>query len=147
MQVAFEFLACGQTLASIYNLTYQTYTFFQDDNECTILGSYCQCGIFGTPLRHPTQGPLRRENPTWVRETLAKICHFKTVIQQTFKVSASFVCVIRSALQRFSNVCSVCCPQRPQRNKAPLRLIISSGFMTRGQVYVTRRVKHVCHPL
>ena len=32
------------------------------------------------------------------------------------------------------NLCDVCGLQRPQRNQAPLKPIISSGFMTQGQV-------------
>ncbi len=43
-------------------------------------------------------------------------------------------CVPRSAIDKYVSLCLVCHIRKPQTTRAPLKPIISSGFMTRGQV-------------
>ena len=57
-----------------------------------------------------------------------------TVLYYLAQVASCSECLPRSVVQHFVNLCEVCSLQRPQRNQAPLKPIISSGFMTRGQV-------------
>ena len=52
------------------------------------------------------------------------------------QVASCYECLPRSVVRHFVNLCEVCSLQRPQRNQAPLKPIISSGFMTRGQVCI-----------
>ena len=56
-------------------------------------------------------------------------------IANFIQVSSSYDCLPRSVVQEFIWLCEVCELQKPQRNQAPLKPIISSGFMSRGQVY------------
>ena len=43
--------------------------------------------------------------------------------------------VPRSAIDHFVELCFICHVRKPQTTRAPLRPIVSSGFMTRGQVH------------
>ena len=45
--------------------------------------------------------------------------------------------VPRSAIDQFVALCFDCHVRKPQTTRAPLKPIISSGFMTRGQVQQT----------
>ena len=51
------------------------------------------------------------------------------------EVSKLYDCVPRSAIDKFVSLCLVCHMRKPQTTRAPLKPIISSGFMTRGQVH------------
>ena len=46
----------------------------------------------------------------------------------------------RSAVDQFIQLCIVCHARKPQTTRAPLKAIISSGFMTRGQVCLYRYI-------
>ena len=50
------------------------------------------------------------------------------------EVSKLYDCVPRSAIDKYVSLCLVCHIRKPQTTRAPLKPIISSGFMTRGQV-------------
>ena len=43
-------------------------------------------------------------------------------------------CVPRSAVDKYVSLCLMCHMRKPQTTRAPLKPILSSGFMTRGQV-------------
>ena len=43
-------------------------------------------------------------------------------------------CLPRAASEKFVQLCAVCHSNKPQTTRAPLKPILSSGFMTRGQV-------------
>lgn len=51
------------------------------------------------------------------------------------EVGKLYDCVPRSAIDKYVSLCLVCHMRKPQTTRAPLKPIISSGFMTRGQVY------------
>ena len=53
------------------------------------------------------------------------------------QISACYECLQRSAVQKFVSLCPLCSTQKVQRNQAPLKPIIASGFMSRGQVSYT----------
>ena len=57
---------------------------------------------------------------------------------QYSQVASCYECLPRSVVQEFVSQYHVCGLQKPQRNQAPLKPILSSGFMTRGQVCVKR---------
>ena len=50
------------------------------------------------------------------------------------EVGKLFECVPRSAIDMYVALCLVCHMWKPQTTRAPLKPIVSSGFMTRGQV-------------
>ena len=52
------------------------------------------------------------------------------------EVSKIYECLPRAAVNKFVSLCLVCHTRKPQTTRAPLKPIISSGFMTRGQVYI-----------
>ena len=59
-----------------------------------------------------------------------RCCHSCCLLQ----VSKMYECLPRAACEKFVELCLVCHSQKPQTTRAPLKPIISSGFMTRGQV-------------
>ena len=67
----------------------------------------------------------------WVGMCLSILFYFSYYLAQ---VTSCYECLPRSVVQHFVNLCEVCRLQHPQRNQAPLKPIISSGLMTRGQV-------------
>ena len=74
------------------------------------------------------------------KKTLAEVwnvfsCHYKLMVLCIFvQVSSCYDCLPHSVVQQFETLCDACGLQKPQKNQAPLKPIISSGFMTRGQV-------------
>ena len=62
------------------------------------------------------------------------------------QVASCYECLPRSVAETFIRCCYMCGLQRPQQNQAPLKLIISSGFMTRRQVSVRNEIQwfHCC---
>ena len=52
------------------------------------------------------------------------------------EVGKPFDCLPRSAVDKYVALCLVCHMRKPQTTRAPLKPIVSSGFMTRGQVCV-----------
>lgn len=50
------------------------------------------------------------------------------------QVSKLYECLPRSAVDKFVQLCVVCHSSKPQTTRAPLKPIVSSGFMSRGQV-------------
>lgn len=58
------------------------------------------------------------------------------LIVDTFltQVSKVYDCVPRAAIDRFIQLCIVCHARKPQNTRAPLKPIVASGFMSRGQV-------------
>lgn len=59
------------------------------------------------------------------------MCHAQHCYSQIGKV---YECVPRCAIDKFVDLCLVCHISKPQTTRAPLKPIISSGFITRGQV-------------
>jgi len=56
------------------------------------------------------------------------------MLLSNFQVAKMYACVPRSAINTFVELCLNCHVRKPQAATAPLRPIISSGFMTRRQV-------------
>eukprot|EP00731_Ephydatia_muelleri_P013704 Em0007g1014a len=50
------------------------------------------------------------------------------------EVQKTYDCLPREAVQYFCNTCSICQLKQPQNSTAPLRPIVSSGFLTRCQI-------------
>ena len=50
------------------------------------------------------------------------------------QISKMHECIPRCAIDKFVELCVVCHPSNPQSTRSPLKPIIPSGFMTRGQI-------------
>ena len=55
-------------------------------------------------------------------------------IKTIAEVGKLFECAPRFAIDRYVALCLVCHMWKPQTTRAPLKPIVTSGFMTRGQV-------------
>ena len=55
-------------------------------------------------------------------------------IMIVLQIGKLYECVPRSAIDKFVELCLACHTRKPQNTRGPLKPIISSGFMTRGQV-------------
>ena len=86
-----------------------------------------------TALRKVTLVP-RRQLKRYVGETIMMKVYGKDL--HVLQVSKLYDCVPRSAIDCFVELCFVCHVRKPQTTRGPLRPIISSGFMTRGQVHL-----------
>lgn len=60
------------------------------------------------------------------------------------EVGKIYECVSRSAIDKYVLLCLVCHLRKPQTTRAPLKPIISSGFMTRGQVSLNCLIACTC---
>ena len=85
-------------------------------------------GIFSSCNHNYISCPPRTMQ--WILDWMCLLILFYLLAQ----VASCYECLPRSVVQHFVNLCEVCSLQRPQRNQAPLKPIISSGFMTRCQV-------------
>ena len=63
-----------------------------------------------------------------------RVCYVIFKLVSTLKISKLYGCIPRSAVDKFVQLCLLCHARKPQSTRAPLRPIISSGFMRRGQV-------------
>ena len=63
-----------------------------------------------------------------------RVCYVIFKLVSTLKISKLYGCIPRSAVDKFVQLCLLCHARKPQSTRAPLRPIISSGFMTKGQV-------------
>ena len=99
-----------------------------------------------TSLRYFT-GCIAKSEVMWATKKLLQrysgiIC-FMNIIQYNrvwfllLQISACYECLPRSAVQKFVSLCPLCSTQKVQHNQAPLKPIIASGFMSRGQVSYT----------
>ena len=70
-----------------------------------------------------------------LQEYIVNSCHCHKQRQSfLLQISKMYECIPRCAIDKFVELCLVCHTSKPQNTRAPLKPIISSGFMTRGQV-------------
>ena len=71
----------------------------------------------------------------WVKSKgFQLISHSALGLKTIAEVGKLFECVPRSAIDKYVALYLVCHMRKPQTTRGPLKPIVSSGFMTRGQV-------------
>ena len=54
------------------------------------------------------------------------------------QIAKMYECLPRSAVDKYIEFCIICHARKPQTCRAPLRPILASGFMCRGQVIMSK---------
>ena len=118
------------------------YILLQNPNDPTILSSWRQVAFVEDFFDILKDIHCKEKGHIGSKKTLEEVHAFDVEFLAVLLLPCNLlsqVCKVyeglpRSAVDQFIQLCIVCHAQKPQTTRAPLKPIISSGFMTRGQV-------------
>ena len=112
----------------------------QNTNDTTVMAKWRRVAIIDEFFDIIEEVHCRQKGHIGSKKTIqevkctVRVCYVIYKLVSTLKISKLYGCIPRSAVDKFVQLCLLCHARKPQSTRAPLRPIISLGFMTRGQV-------------